>query len=297
MPLLAVQVTELADGVFVGLSVNHAVIGGTSLWNFFNTFGEVARGVERIARRPELCRSSVFCSPAVLKLPDGGPKVAYDVDAPVRERIFSFTGESISRLKSEVNGDVDPANAISSFQSLCALVWRAITRARKFPPSKTTTFLMAVNCRHRVEPKLDPYYFGNAIQGIHAHASAGDVASRDLRWCAGKLNEIVRAHGDAAMRRCVEDWERDPHCFQMGNFDGATITMGSSPRLPMYDNDFGWGRPVAVRSGQANKFDGNISAFPGREGGGAVDLEVALSPEIMAGIESDPEFMQYVSGY
>jgi hypothetical protein len=63
----------------------------------------------------------------------------------------------------------------------------------------------------------------------------------------------------------------------------------------MYDNDFGWGRPLAVRSGKANKFDGKISAFPGREGNGTVDLEVVLAPETMAGIESDHEFMQFVS--
>jgi len=71
--------------------------------------------------------------------------------------------------------------------------------------------------------------------------------------------------------------------------------MGSSPRFPMYDNDFGWGKPLAVRSGGANKFDGKISAFPGREGNGSVDLEVVLAPETMTGIENDAEFMQYVS--
>jgi hypothetical protein len=154
---------------------------------------------------------------------------------------------------------------------------------------------MAVNCRHRLEPKLDPYYFGNAIQSIPTLASAGDVLSRDLRWCAEQLNKNVKAHDNATVRRFVENWESDPKCFPLGNFDGASMTMGSSPRFPMYDNDFGWGRPLAVRSGRANKFDGKISAFPGREGGGSVDLEVVLAAETMAGLEADSEFMQYVS--
>ncbi|XVF83894.1 hypothetical protein PTKIN_Ptkin16aG0530400 [Pterospermum kingtungense] len=73
------------------------------------------------------------------------------------------------------------------------------------------------------------------------------------------------------------------------------MMMGSSSRFPMYDNDFGWGRPLAVRSGGANKFDGKIFAFPGRDGIGSVDLEVVLVPETMVGIESDMEFMQYVT--
>ncbi|XP_075485968.1 putative acetyltransferase At3g50280 [Primulina tabacum] len=337
-PIMAVQVTELADGVFIGCSVNHAVTDGTSFWNFFNTFAELSKGVKRISRAPDFSRDSVLISSAVLKLPAGGPKVTFSVDSPVREKIFRFSRESILKLKAKVNNQkweidagVDAAELmgkysndtlkfpdekktslpwlrtavsnqlnqteISSFQSLSALLWRGITRARKLPPSKKTTFRMAVNCRHRLEPKLDPLYFGNAIQSTPTYASAGDVLSQDLRWCAEQLNKSVAAHDDAIVRKVVEDWERDPRCFPLGNFDGATITMGSSPRFPMYDNDFGWGRPVAVRSGRANKFDGKISAFPGREAGGSVDLEVVLAPETMAGIESDPEFMQYVSGY
>ncbi|KAM3344924.1 putative acetyltransferase like [Capsicum galapagoense] len=326
-PLLSVQVTELADGVFIGCAVNHSVMDGTSLWNFFNTFAEVSRGVKKIVRQPDFTRNSILISNSVLKLPADGPKVTFAGDAPLRERIFSFSRESIQTLKAKTNnqkrnfdGEInivelmakqsnDPliikreteklnsTAEISSFQSLCALLWRAVTRARKFPPSKMTTFRMAINCRHRLHPKLNPLYFGNGIQSIPTYASAGEVLSHDLHWCAEQLNKNVKAHDDVMVTKFVEDWEKDPRCFPLGNFDGAMLTMGSSPRFPMYDNDFGWGRPVAVRSGRANKFDGKISAFPGREGGGSVDLEVILSPETMEGLESDPEFMQFVTRY
>ncbi|CAN1257097.1 Uncharacterized acetyltransferase At3g50280 [Linum perenne] len=272
LPILSVQVTELADGVFIGCSVNHSVTDGTSFWNFFNCFAQVSRGVKCISRLPDFSRDSPLMSSAVLRLPQGGPRVTFDETAPLSERIFSFTREAVLKLKATVNNSNNNSK-ISSFQSLCALVWRAVTRARKLNSSKTTTFRMAVNCRHRLSPKMDPLYFGNAIQSIPTYASAGDVTSRELRWLAERLNENVSA----------------------GNLDGASMTMGSSPRFPMYDNDFGWGRPLAVRSGKANKFDGKMSAFPGREGGGTVDLEVVLAPETMAAIEADKEFMQFVS--
>ncbi|OAY38536.2 protein ENHANCED PSEUDOMONAS SUSCEPTIBILITY 1 [Manihot esculenta] len=351
-PILAVQVTELADGVFIGCALNHSVTDGTSFWNFFNTFAELSRGIKKISRRlqPDFSRNSVLISPEVLQVPEGGPKVTFNENEPLSERIFSFSRESILKLKARANNrkwiensgidavelmgkqsndpyhhqinekstmtailenwfknavskpqEMESSNSssasveISSFQSLCALLWKAVTRARKLSPTKTTTFRMAVNCRHRLNPKLDPLYFGNAIQSIPTYATAGDVLSQDLRWCAEQLNKNVMAHKDTMVRRFVENWEENPKCFPLGNFDGASMTMGSSPRFPMYDNDFGWGRPLAVRSGAANKFDGKISAFPGREGGGSVDLEVVLAPETMAEIESDYEFMQYVS--
>ena len=298
----------------------------------------------------------MFNSPVVLRVPEGGPKLTFSGDEPLRERIFRFNREAIRKLKCRANnqtqkstngqvldvteilgkmsndnwninngengldngkitsvlekylknnvskpldsetGVPNSATEISSFQSLSAQLWRSVTRARKLPPSKSTTFRMAVNCRHRLEPKLDSHYFGNAIQSIPTVASVGELLSRDLRWCAELLHKNVVAHDDDTVKRGVNDWENNPRCFPLGNFDGAMITMGSSPRFPMYDNDFGWGRPLAIRSGKANKFDGKISAFPGRDGAGTVDLEVCLSPETMAGLESDTEFMQYVSG-
>jgi hypothetical protein len=42
--------------------VNHAVIDGTSLWNFFNTFTEKSRGVKRISKQLDFTRSSSLIS-------------------------------------------------------------------------------------------------------------------------------------------------------------------------------------------------------------------------------------------
>ncbi|KAJ1411301.1 Transferase [Sesbania bispinosa] len=269
IPLAAVQVTELADGVFVGCTVNHSVTDGTSFWHFFNTFAAAAKsgGAKKITKSPDFTRDTVFNSESVLPVPAGGPAVTFDVDAPLRERVFHFSREAIQKLKQRANGN---GNGIPDFAEVIGKqLWRSVTRARKLDPSKTSTFRMAVNCRHRLEPRMDPFYFGNAIQSIPTVATAADIVSRDLRFCAELLHQNVVAHDDATVRRGIQDWEeKAPRLFPLGNFDGAMITMGSSPRFPMYDNDFGWGRPLAIRSGKANKFDGKISAFPGREGNG-----------------------------
>ncbi|KAE8717736.1 Calcium-dependent lipid-binding family protein [Hibiscus syriacus] len=132
-----------------------------------------------------------------------------------------------------------------------------VTRARKLPASKTTTFRTAVIFRHRLNPKMDPLYFGNVIQSIPTYASAGDVTSRYIRWCTQQLNESENAHDNETVRHFIHNWEKDP------------------------------------RSGGANKFDGKISPFPGRERNGSVDLEVALAPETMAVIESDHGFIYH----
>ncbi|WOK99972.1 hypothetical protein Cni_G08684 [Canna indica] len=201
----------------------------------------------------------------------------------LHRKVAAHGDEAVRRAVAEWEA-VNDADEISSFPSLCALVWRSMTRARAWlPANATTTFRMAVNCWCRVTPKVSTNYFGNAIQSIPTTASVGDVAVRDLRWAAQLLHRNVAAHGDEAMRRAVAEWEAAPRCFPLGNSDGAGITMGSSHRFPMYEgNDFGWGLPAAVRSGQANKFDGKMLAFPGRDLGGSVELEMCLAPETMA---------------
>ncbi|PHU06592.1 hypothetical protein BC332_23081 [Capsicum chinense] len=87
-----------------------------------------------------------------------------------------------------------------------------------------TIFRMAVNCRHRLHPKLNPLYFGDAIQSIPTYVSTGDVLSHDLHWCADQLNQNVKVHDDVMARKFIEDWEKDPQCFPLGSFDGAMLT-------------------------------------------------------------------------
>uniref|UniRef100_A0ACD5TFP1 Uncharacterized protein n=1 Tax=Avena sativa TaxID=4498 RepID=A0ACD5TFP1_AVESA len=317
-PLTSFQATVLGDGaVFVGLVANHAVVDGTSFWHFFNTWAGLCRGEP--VQPPDFSRNFFGESTAVLRFSGrDGPAVTFDAAAPLRERVIHFSAAAIRDLKAaanfsrkssedaEVNGKLvhdlkvhgdRRENEISSFQSMCAHMWRAVTRARlQLAADATTTFRMAVNCRHRLRPKISPVYFGNAIQSVATTATVAELASHDLRWAATRLHATVVAHEDGAIRQAAADWEAAARCFPLGNPDGAALTMGSSPRFPMYDgNDFGWGRAVAVRSGRANKFDGKMSAFPGQAGDGSVDVEVCLAPDTMARLLGDEEFLQYVS--
>lgn len=42
-PLLAVQVTELVDGIFIGCTMKYSAVDGSSFWHFFNTWSEISR--------------------------------------------------------------------------------------------------------------------------------------------------------------------------------------------------------------------------------------------------------------
>ncbi|KAG8491892.1 hypothetical protein CXB51_015195 [Gossypium anomalum] len=51
-PLLGVQVTELVDGIFIGITANHSVVDGTSFWHFFNSWSAISRGLIHLTKLP-----------------------------------------------------------------------------------------------------------------------------------------------------------------------------------------------------------------------------------------------------
>ncbi|KAJ4966507.1 hypothetical protein NE237_018356 [Protea cynaroides] len=303
LPLLAVQVTEILDGIFIACSFNHVVGDGVSYWNFFNAWAEICRTIngkqDHISCPPILQRWFLDGHGPIINLPFSHHDEFIDRYRPpvvLRERYFHFSSQSIARLKAKANTE-DNTSTISSFQALSALVWRCVTRSRRRLSShQKTSCRFAINNRSRLNPPLSPDYFGNCVQPAGADATVGEVLNHGFGWAARLLHDAVSGHSDSKVRESLEAWMRSPLIYQFRkHFDPSSIMMGCSPRFNMYGCDFGWGKAEAVRSGSANKFDGKVSLYPGREGGGSVDLEVNLPAESMTALESDPEFMDAVS--
>ncbi|KAA8537774.1 hypothetical protein F0562_027646 [Nyssa sinensis] len=214
MSLLSIQVTELIDGIFIGCSINHMAVDGTSYWHFFNMWSEILK--TQGENTPMISRPPIHKHWA----PDGhGPVISLPFthhdqfisrhEAPkLRERIFHFSTESLAKLKSKGQ------------------------------------------CGIQFQQNL-------LFAGLY-----------------------LRLFGES------------PFIYQLGQFfDPLSVMMGSSPRFDMYGNEFGLGKALAIRSGYANKFDGKVTLYPGHEGGGSMDLEICLSPDLMRAFESDEEFL------
>ncbi|XP_004291090.1 PREDICTED: uncharacterized acetyltransferase At3g50280-like [Fragaria vesca subsp. vesca] len=301
--LLTVQVTELVDGVFIGMSMNHALGDGTSYWHFFNTWSEIFRAEENnitlseISRPPVLERWFPYGLGPIFSLPYTNPDEFIErFEAPeLRERIFHFSSESIAKIKSKANSECRTSK-ISSFQALSALLWRSLTRARGFAPNQETSCRLAANNRARINPPLSPNYFGNSIHPVKSQpVKAGELLENGLGWAAWKLHETVVNHNDKWIRQSIDAWLKSPAVYQLSRtFDPHSIMMGSGPRFDMYGNEFGMGKAVALRSGYANKFIGKVTSYSGREAG-SIDLEVCLPPAAMRALESDVEFMEAAS--
>ncbi|KAJ3692097.1 hypothetical protein LUZ60_012447 [Juncus effusus] len=305
-PLLAVQVTELDDGFFVGCVFNHAIGDGTSFWEFFSAWAEICRAKSKagqelvvLSKPPVHDRFFLqgYAEPPI-KLPYLSPDqfVVWFKPPPLRERMFHFSSESLAKLKARANEEYGQGTGIiSTFQALSALMWRCITRARRVSPSQEIGCRLAIQNRARLQPQLSPNYFGNSIYAMRISTTAGELLSHNLGWAAWLANQAVANHSDSTIRDYMHAYMAKPMVYNLNMFDVYSIMMGSSPRFDMYGCDFGWGKAVAARSGSAHKFDGKVSSYPGWQVGGSVDLEVCLLPEYMSALENDEEFINVVS--
>ncbi|XWS20146.1 hypothetical protein CRYUN_Cryun31cG0075600 [Craigia yunnanensis] len=297
-PLLAVQVTRLVDGVFISVSINHSVIDGASFFHFFSSWLEIARGSSSLSKPPNFQRcflNATNCHP--VRIPNSYIKQIeneFNVPSPVKVRVFHFTNEVIAKLKEKANAEVGIKNEISSLQALLSHFWRSVVRNKKIDPNEETSYCLLIGARQRLQ-ELSEGYFGNALQVGTITMKAKELLDHGLGNTAWQMNKVVASYNEETLRNFLESWKECPKLKRMSNMvRNIAIVTSDSPRFDIYGGDAGLGRPVAIRSGPANKFDGRITVHCGVEKG-SIDIEVCLSLETFQAMENDKEFMDTVS--
>nr|POE93731.1 putative acetyltransferase [Quercus suber] len=297
-PLLAVQVTELVDGIFIACTMNHCVVDGTSFWHFFKTWSEISRGnnIDIISQSGPIFQRCFF--DGIIDFPMHIPFHHNEIPderfipPPLKQKVFHFSKEKIAQLKAKANAEMGTNNNISSLQAVLAHFWRPVVRSRHTSANQEVHCRQVMGTRRRTQPPLPEKYLGNALVIGRVTTSAGNLLEHGLGWAASQINKLVASQTTEAVKKYMEDWVKAPKIPRPPRLTGddALITV-SSPRFNVYDNDFGWGRPIAVRTGPSNKFDGSLTVFPGTEEG-SMDFESCRLPETLQAILEDAEFME-----
>ncbi|CAO2814922.1 unnamed protein product [Amaranthus hypochondriacus] len=314
--LLSIQVTELLDGLFIGFSINHSVVDGTSFIYFVSMLSEIYNSthdfssddkIVRISRMPVFNYNKFWFDgeseeDSIMKIPVLNlNQLIFRGYNPgrLRERIFHFSSSSLKNLKTKANQECGTHNVVSSFLALTSFVWKSITKARNLPSNQETKCFLAIGIRGRVDPPVSDGYFGNIVSKAEWGCKVEELLGRDLGWAAMNLHKLIKAHDGKVISDLYKELVKSayviPRGFEEDPLGETGVIMGGSARFDMFGSEFGLGRALGIRMGYANKEDGKITASPGCEGDGSVDLEICLRPHVMATLESDPEFMQFVS--
>lgn len=162
-------------------------------------------------------------------------------------------------------------------------MWRSACRARGLAGEDHTRLYLTADARSGVNPPLPAGYFGNAIFHASTVAKAGDIVSEPLAAAAHRVSGATAGLNDEHVRSLVDYLDRiviDAAGLRKGKWvmPETDLWVISWQGLPIYDADFGWGRP-AFMARACLQFSGLVYLVPGPDGDGRLDVLVAMETE------------------
>ncbi|XP_028803480.1 protein ENHANCED PSEUDOMONAS SUSCEPTIBILTY 1-like [Neltuma alba] len=294
VPLVAVQVTELVDGIFIACSMNHCLADVKPYWNFLNAWAQISRNrLKQRAPNSKLASFERWFPHGNIERPIAIPfrkilqhhlKESTDSiqSPPFSRRIFHFKREKIAELKAKANSEIEDgaiSNKISSLQAVLGHVWRSVIKNQNLNTEEEVTYRFLISARSRVShPPILDNYFGITVQFNKATMKVRElVGDGGLGKFAWQMNKAISSCTEEKIKSDFEAWVRNPTIrTPPGGTIGKFMITASSPRTNFYDIDFGWGRPVAVRGGSANAKHWKLTVDAGAEEG-SFDVELCAS--------------------
>ncbi|KAF3518070.1 hypothetical protein DY000_02061333 [Brassica cretica] len=274
------------------------VVDGTSFWSFFKTWTEICSARKMF---PSLSLRGCFLDGIIdypIRVPFSetvSPLVSSSLPPNLQKNIFRFTSRNISELKAKTNDEVggsDEDLKISSFQVVLAHMWRSIIKNSGLSPEELIQCKLAMDLRRRLNPPLEKECFGNMVGLATTTTTAGEMLNNGLHWAALQLNKTVRSQTNEEFKRFAENWVKNPK-IPNGLMVNNSLVVASSPRFNVFGNDFGWGKPIAVRAGPGIAGHGKILVYPGTDEG-SMEIHTSLWSHVLQKLLADEDFLQHV---
>lgn len=127
-------------------------------------------------------------------------------------------------------------------------MWRCMCAARRLAPDATTRLTFPANFRRILRPPLPARYFGNGIVHVGATGNVRDIVSEDhltLASVAERVRDAIRRLDDELVRSTIDYLEMNepPPASSMPETE---LRIVSWLGMPVYDADFGWGKPLTM---------------------------------------------------
>ncbi|CAM6084109.1 unnamed protein product [Calypogeia fissa] len=209
-----------------------------------------------------------------------GDKVAV---APLEAAVVVLSKEKLATLKGKV---LSKENSIrySTYEILSAHIWKCVTRARELDGAQPTKLYTVIDGRARLVPPVPQDYFGNVVFFTTPMSTAGEIVHHPMSYAAGQIHNALARMDDEYIRSALDHLELQPDLTKVirnAHLGGdPNLTVISWARFPIYDCDFGWGRPIFMGPAGIN-CDGTVHVLPSPVNDGSLTLSVGMRSDYM----------------
>ncbi|KAE8736336.1 BAHD acyltransferase [Hibiscus syriacus] len=273
-------------GIGIGVCVSHKIGDALSFFSFVKIWAAIARGETKLIG-PEFKSASLFpprdlsgFTPIISQL---------KIEQLITKRfVFGATKvEEIRRKYSEKSTQTRPTRV----EALSAFIWDRLISAINVRSKPNTLFIInhMVNIRPRIEPPVPEYSIGNFF------SFAPTIPSMEDSNLVSQMRDSIRAVNNEYVKKLQDGYNHldsfKEKTSSYGKGEIVPFTFTSLCRFPLYDADFGWGKPVWAAFG--DREIKNTAVFLDTITGDGIEAWVTLNEEEMAKLDSDEELLAY----
>ncbi|KAD2393190.1 hypothetical protein R6Q59_012426 [Mikania micrantha] len=289
IPLFSIQVTIFPNsGITIGLTNHHSLCDARTRYDFLMAWTSIAKQgtdepflatrslpfYDRVINYPNSLDQTVLSLPEIKTL-DENYRVPELVPTDKVRFTLVLTRSQINTLKKWVLVHLPTLERVSSFAVACGYVWSCISKSRVHVSGKkgeyeVDRFLCVADLRARLKPPVPETYFGNCM-GLCLASTRTTLltGSQGFETAVGLMATAIRdgVKCDEGMFKEAETW------LEKAYLPVPTIGVAGTPRLCVYDVDFGWGKPQKYETISLD-FNDSISVNASKDS--SEDLEIGL---------------------
>ncbi|OVA20487.1 Transferase [Macleaya cordata] len=262
--LLAVQVNVFEDcgGMVISMCISHRLADASSSATFINDWAATAhRGATKQIKVPCFELPTLFPKVDLMGFtPNGGIKKK---EQQLVTKRFVFESSKIAELKkrsiaANINGGINNIQEYTTrVEAVSAFIWKRfveLDQAKEGVAAATArvySVTHAVNMRTRMVPPLPTNAFGNMYTPVFALLiNAEGEKDHPYPNLVGKIKEAIKKIDGDHVRKLqstdayINSIKQRAKVVSSGQESTVMLHFSSWCRFPLYEADFGWGKPT-----------------------------------------------------